>query len=110
MIYLLGEPGLYGAKQALNRLPVEDDDSETLIRSIARSAGPESLNAVTKVLSECLSANDARMRYSAAAALAGLGSEDVRRIFEQALANEANMSVKNLMESALRSKIYGTSG
>lgn len=104
LIHVLGEPGLYGAKQALDSRPAEDDDTDTLIRSIARSASPDSLSDITNMISEYLSADDARMRYSAVEALSRLGSEDARSILRRALKDESNMSVKRLMEAALRGK------
>jgi hypothetical protein len=104
LIYVLGEPGLYGAKRALDRRSAEDDDSDALLQVIARSVSPDSLRDVTNVISQYLRADDARMRYSAAEALTRLGSEETRSILRQALKDENNVSVKRLMEAAVRGK------
>jgi hypothetical protein len=104
LIYILGEPGLYGAKRVLDSHLASDGDTDTVLKLIAKSATPGSLSDVVKVISEYLAADDARIRYSATEALARLPSKEATGILRRALKDESNASVKRLMEAAIRDR------
>jgi HEAT repeat protein len=75
-----------------------------MIKLIARSASPDSMKDVIRILARYLSSNNARIRYSATEALSQLGSKEATDALKQAVAGESNANVKRLMEAALRNR------
>jgi hypothetical protein len=104
LMYVLGEPGLYEAKRVVDTRSPGNDDCDTMIKLIARSASPDSMKDVIRILARYLSSNNARIRYSATEALSQLGSKEATDALKQAVAGESNANVKRLMEAALRNR------